>query len=211
MNEFLQGFLLQASLILALGAQNLFVLEMGLKRRYHLMIATICSIGDIILILIGTLGVSSLISSVAELKIIVGFIGVAFLLYYAIVKIREFLYFSTKIQSKQSAIYSKRRVVIMSLSFTLLNPHVYIDTIFLIGGYSTKFDTHMSKFIFGLGAGAFSAIWFYSLSVFSSKFSIFLRKDKVSMSVSLISGLLLAYLAYELGIDSYGEYDVYIK
>jgi L-lysine exporter family protein LysE/ArgO len=110
-------------------------LEMGLKRRYHFMIATICSICDIILILIGTLGVSSLISSVAELKIIIGFIGVAFLLYYAIAKIREFLYFSTKIQSKPSAIYTKRKVVIMSLSFTLLNLHVYIDNIFfLIGG-----------------------------------------------------------------------------
>ena len=82
---------------------------------------------------------------------------------------------------------------------------------FSLGGYSTKFDTLMSKFIFGLGAGAFSALWFYSLSVFSSKFSIFLRKEKVSMSVSLISGLLLTYLAYELGIDSYGEYDDYIK
>ena len=146
-----------------------------------------------------------------ELKIIIGFIGVAFLLYYAFAKFREFLYFSTKIRSKQSAIYSKRKVVIMSLSFTLLNPHVYIDTIFLIGRYSTKFDTHMSKFIFGLGAGAFSALWFYSLSVFSSKFSMFLMKDKVSMSVSLIPGLLLAYLSYELGIVSYGEYDAYIK
>jgi L-lysine exporter family protein LysE/ArgO len=88
MNEFLLGFLLQASLILALGAQNLFVLEMGLKRRYSLMIAKLCSICDIILILIATLGVSSLISSLAELKIIIGFIGVAFLLYYAIAKIR---------------------------------------------------------------------------------------------------------------------------
>jgi L-lysine exporter family protein LysE/ArgO len=82
---------------------------------------------------------------------------------------------------------------------------------FSLGGYSTKFDTLMSKFIFGLGAGAFSALWFYSLSVFSSKFSIFLRKEKVSMSVSLISGLLLAYLAYELGIDFYCEYDTYNK
>lgn len=211
MNEFLQGFLLQASLILAVGAQNLFVLEMSLKRHYHLMIATICSICDIILILIGTLAISSLISSVAELKIIVGFIGVAFLLYYAIVKIRNFLYFSTKFQCKQSAIYSKRKVILMSLSFTLLNLHVYIDTFFLIGGYSSKFDTPISKFIFGVGAGAFSVIWFYSLSIFSSKFLIFLRKDNVSMNVSLISGLLLAYLSYELGIDCYGEYDAYIK
>ena len=99
----------------------------------------------------------------------------------------------------------------MSLNFTLLNPHVYIDTIFLIGGYSTKFDTHMSKFIFGIGAGAFSALWFYSVSVLSTKISIFLSKYKVSMSISLISGLLLAYVAYELGIDSYGEYYTYIK
>ena len=88
MNEFLQGFLLQASLILALGAQNIFVLEMGLKRRYHFMKSIICPICDTILLLIGTLCVSSLISSMAELKIIIGFIGVAILLYYATVKIR---------------------------------------------------------------------------------------------------------------------------
>ena len=69
----------------------------------------------------------------------------------------------------------------------------------------------MSKFIFGFGAGILSALWLYSLSIFSSKFSLFLRKDKVSMSVSLISELLLTYLAYELGIDSYGEQDDYIK
>ena len=211
MSDFLQGFLLQASLIIALGAQNLFVLEMGLKRCYHFTVATICSICDIILILIGTLGVSKLISSVVELKIVICFIGVALLLCYASLKIREFLNFSNKIHSRQSVIYSKRRVILMSLSFTLLNPHVYIDTFFLIGGYSTKFDTHMSKFIFGVGAGTFSVLWFYSLSFFSSKFSIFLMKDKVSMSVSLISGLLLAYLAYELGVVSYGEYDDYIK
>ena len=68
----------------------------------------------------------------------------------------------------------------------------------------------MSKFIIGIGAGAFSALWFYSVSIFSSKFSIFIRKDIVSVSVSLISGLLLAYLSFELRIVSYSEYDAYI-
>ena len=90
-----------------------------------------------------------------ELKIIIGLIGVAFLLNYLIVKIREFLYYSTKIQSKQSDICSKRKIILMSLSFTLLNPHDYIDTFLLIGGYTTMLDTQMCKFIFGVVAGSF--------------------------------------------------------
>lgn len=210
MNEFIQGFLLQLSLILALGAQNIFVLEMGLRRKYQYMVASICSACDVILVLIGTLGVSNLISTVAELKIIVGSIGVLFLVYYGQVKIKDFLFFHKIKKKKLKANYSRKKVALMALSFTLLNPHVYIDTFFLIGGYAGKFDTQQEKLLFGFGAGSFSTIWFFFLSAFSSKFSVFLTKESVAKWVSLITGLTLTYLAYKLGIDSYEEIRAYL-
>src|SRR5271170_136620 len=85
----LQGFLLQASLILALGAQNLFVLESGLKRRRHLLVALICSICDAALITVGVAGAASLFVRVPLLKIAFGGLGVAFLVYYGLLKLKE--------------------------------------------------------------------------------------------------------------------------
>lgn len=211
MSEYIQGFLLQLSLILALGAQNIFVLEMGLKRRYHYMVAGICSFCDIILVLVGTLGVSRLISSISELKIIVGVIGVLFLLYYGVIKIKDFLVVPKNEKSNKFNVFSRKKVALMALSFTLLNPHVYIDTFFLIGGYASKFDTQAQKIYFAVGAGSFSFLWFYFLSAFSSRFSNFLTKESVSKWVSLITGVTLIYLSYKLGLDSYGEIISYYK
>lgn len=203
---FTQGFFLQASLILALGAQNLFVIDLGLKRNNHLLAATICSFCDVILILLGVLGVSSLLVKTPIFKVLIGILGSLFLLYYAILKIKEA---STKVDTQKNdktVLLSKKLVILSTLSFTLLNPHVYIDTFFLIGGYSTKFDQTISKLIFGLGAGFFSIIWFYLLAFFSSKFSNFLTKENNLRRVSFCTGLILAYLAYMLGIDAYHEY-----
>jgi len=210
-NVYIQGFLLQLSLILALGAQNIFVLEMGLKRKYQYMVAAICSVCDIALVLIGTLGVSNLISSVVELKIIVGAIGVLFLVYYGVVKIKDFIFFAKIKKSKVDANYSKKKVALMALSFTLLNPHVYIDTFFLIGGYAGRFDTQQDKLLFGFGAGSFSCLWFFFLAGFASKFSDFLIKESVAKWVSLVTGLTLLYLSYKMGLDSFEEFLVYIN
>jgi L-lysine exporter family protein LysE/ArgO len=89
MNQFIEGFLLQASLILALGAQNLFVLESGLKRQRHLLVALICSICDTVLIAVGVAGAASIFVQVPSLKICSGALGVLFLIYYGVKKILE--------------------------------------------------------------------------------------------------------------------------
>ena len=82
--EVLEGFILQASLIVALGSQNLYVIEMGIKRQHHYLIAAICALCDFILIMLGVLGISALLSRVEELKIVIGLIGVGFLTYYSV-------------------------------------------------------------------------------------------------------------------------------
>lgn len=202
MKIFTQGFLLQASLILALGAQNLFIIDVGLKRNNHLLAATICAICDLLLIMIGVLGVSALLVKTDSFKVAIGLLGSLFLLYYASLKLNEAFRGSKKLPANEQTLVSKKVVVLTTLSFTLLNPHVYIDTFFLIGGYSTRFDVFSEKLIFGLGAGVFSALWFYFLAVFSSRFASILTNERNLRITSFITGVVLAYLAYKLGVES---------
>lgn len=205
-NVFSQGFLLQASLILALGAQNLFVIDIGLKKNNHILAATICSICDVALILIGVLGVSALLVETPSFKVVIGTAGTLFLIYYSLLKLKEAICGLDNRNSGNTELLSKKLVVLTTLSFTLLNPHVYIDTFFLVGGYSTKFDSLGDKLSFGLGAGFFSIIWFYFLAFFSSRFSNVLTKEKNLRLTSLVTGLILSYLAFMLGLDSYKEF-----
>ncbi|EPZ49290.1 translocator protein, LysE family [Bacteriovorax sp. BAL6_X] len=202
---FSQGFLLQASLILALGAQNLFVIDVGLKKNNHILAATICSICDVALILLGVLGVSALLVKTPIFKVGVGGVGALFLLYYSYLKLKESFFGIEMKKDGKTERLSKKLIILTTLSFTLLNPHVYIDTFFLVGGYSTKFESIKDKLTFGFGAGLFSMLWFYFLAYFSSRFSTFLTKEKNLKKVSFFTGLILAYLAYMLGFDAYRE------
>lgn len=204
MEGFIEGFLLQASLILALGSQNLFVIEMGIRRQYHYLIASICAFCDVTLVLLGVLGISALLVRVAELKIFVGFVGVGFLLYYSTLKFKEFHKGVRNTQDGQGFL-TKQKATLMALSFTLLNPHVYIDTFFLIGGYSSRFSSEGQRLTFGVGASVFSVIWFYFLTIFSSRFSGLLQKKIFSRGLSLFSALILGYLAFKLGIEAMND------
>lgn len=202
MELFAKGFLLQASLILALGAQNLFVIDVGLKKNNHILAATICSICDVILIMLGVLGVSAILVKTPSFKAFVGLIGALFLLYYAILKFKEVIYGIKEESRKNKGQLTKKMVIISTLGFTLLNPHVYIDTFFLIGGFSTQYKSINHKLSFGIGAGAFSIVWFYFLALFSSTFSNTLTKERNLRIVSLFAGLILGYLAFSLGRES---------
>lgn len=201
-DPFFQGLLLQASLILALGAQNLFVLESGLCKRRHLFVATVCSLCDLFLILLGVLGAAAIFAVVPQLKVILGISGVGFLFYYAILKLKEGL--STKsykttmeIQSKESS--SLHQVFFTTLAFSLLNPHVYLDTIILLGGYSAKFPTISARLFFGLGAGTTSVVWFFCLALLSSSLSRVLANEKGMRVIAVVSGLVLLALSLKLG------------
>lgn len=199
---FMQGFLLQASLILALGAQNVFVLNSGLRKRRHITVALVSSVCDTILIFIGVLGVATFFIQYPLLKIGLGVCGVSFLLFYGVLKLNEAR--SEISVSKASLVPATLwRTLIMSLSFSLLNPHVYLDTIVLVGGYSSKFNLLIERFYFGLGASSFSTAWFFGLAFSASLLSDFLNNNKALRIISLISGMVLVLLAFKLGVDVY--------
>lgn len=200
LNIFLQGFFLQASLILALGAQNIFVLNSGLKKERHLLVAGLSSLCDTLLIFIGVLGVASIFIQIPLLKISLGILGVIFLFYYGILKIKE-AKSGVAIDLEGTPKSEKKKVIMQTLGFSLLNPHVYLDTVVLIGGYSAKFHNLTERFYFGIGASVFSTIWFFSLVILASFSSRFLKNQIMMKTISLVSGLVLILLSYKLGLE----------
>lgn len=200
---FAQGFFLQASLILALGAQNIFLLNAGLRRQRHLVAATVCSVCDAILIFIGVLGVASLFMQIPILKISLGALGVAFLFFYGVMKLRETTT-DFKLSVSNGPTSSVKQTVIASLGFSLLNPHVYLDTVVLIGGYSSKFPALTERFYFGAGASVFSVLWFFGLALLASAGGRLLNNSRAMKIISFLSGIILILLSIKLGIDVFG-------
>ena len=200
MTIFLQGFFLQASLILALGAQNIFVLNSGLRRQKHLLVAFVSSVCDTALIFIGVLGVATIFVQIPLLKIAFGVLGVIFLAYYGILKLKEARSISAFKDETKSPIDTKQ-IVLTTLAFSLFNPHVYLDTVVLIGGYSAKFPVADERLLFGLGASSFSVLWFYGLAVFASFGNKFIHNERGMRIISLFSGILLIILAVKLSLD----------
>jgi L-lysine exporter family protein LysE/ArgO len=203
MEVFVEGFLLQASLILALGAQNLFVLDSGLKRQRPLLVASLCSLCDLLLILLGVLGAATIFVQYPLLKITFGLLGCGFLLYYGILKLCEAWNPAPIVETKMSA-QTLKQTVLATLGFSLLNPHVYLDTVVLIGGYSSQFDQWRQRLEFGAGAGVCSILWFFGLALVATSFSRLLHNPRAMRAVSLVSGIILLALAFILGQDVLG-------
>jgi L-lysine exporter family protein LysE/ArgO len=159
----LNGLGLGAGLIIAIGAQNAFLLNRALKNQHQFAIALLCSLIDSALIGLGILGMGSLILSQPQLLAWVTWGGAAFLLVYG----AQAFYAASKNNSinrdNSDSNYSLTRALLVTLSLSLLNPHVYLDTMVLLGGISTQFAPELRVW-FGLGAIAASFIWFFSLA-----------------------------------------------
>lgn len=199
MNFFFEGFFLQAGLILGLGAQNIFVLESGISRSHHQFVAFVCSLCDLILILFGVLGAATLFIAFPTLKIIFGILGVAFLAFYGLRKLYEAFDTTSLSKLKANKTVSLKKALMLTLGFSLLNPHVYLDTLVLIGGYASKHSALQDRLFFGLGASFFSMLWFFALANLSSVMSPLLVKPKAMRLVNLSAGCVLSWLGYKLG------------
>lgn len=199
---FFEGLLLQASLIFALGAQNLFVLESGLKRQNPLVVSFTCFICDLTLIMLGVAGTATLLTKFHQLKILFGGIGIIFMLMYGWSKIRPAIEEETS-SAGDDVRSTIKRSIILSITFSILNPHAYLDAIVLIGGFSTKYDDIQQRIAVGLGAACFSLIWFLALSFASGTMKPLLESPKRMRLVMSLSGFVLIVLAGKLSTDVY--------
>lgn len=198
---YLEGMLLQASLIFALGPQNLFVLESGLMKRHHLVVSFICFLCDLTLIMLGVVGAATLFNQYPQVKIGVGIIGIGFLLLYGLNKIR----FDTKAFSPSAGRDKNglRLAIMSSISFSVINPHAYLDGIVLIGGYSSKFPDLANRMALGLGAASFSLLWFLILSVGASALMPIFQDTRRLRLMMCCAGFMLLFLSARLSIDVY--------
>ena len=173
---FLKGFGTSAGLIIAIGAQNAYVLSQGVRRNHHIPIALICSFFDALLITIGILGVGTAIASNPMLTKIAGWGGAAFLFWYGFGSFKS-AFKGGALQTNGQENATLKKAVLTTLAVTLLNPHVYIDTIVLMGSISGQFSVPERPW-FGFGAALASFSWFMLLSLGGKALAPFFKKEK---------------------------------
>ncbi len=157
----ISGFLLGASLIIAIGAQNAFILRQGLLRQHVFVLSLICALSDALLIAAGVAGLGTLISQSPKLITAVTIGGALFLFSYAIIAFRRAL----KPEVLKAANAGEARLgpaIAACLAFTFLNPHVYLDTVVLLGSLSAAYEGQ-ARLAFGVGAATASFVWFFGL------------------------------------------------
>ena len=198
MFAFLPGFFTGLSLIIAIGAQNAFVIRQGLTKKHVLLVVAICALADAALIFLGIAGLGAVISGLPWLLEVIRWFGVAYLSWFGI----KSLINATKNQSMDATggqILSKGKVVAAVLGFTLLNPHVYLDTVILLGSIGNQFGA--DRWVFGAGAAVGSIIWFTGLGFGARSAARFMAKpvfwrvlDYVIAAVMFaVAGLLAFY------------------
>ena len=173
----LLGFFTGLSLILALGAQNIFVIEQGLKKQYVFLICFICSLSDLILIFLGIFlfhYFNKYFNQTVEL--IFNILLIIFLLHFIYTKIKTH-YSDINFHNELTSI-SKTNIIIKTLGFTYLNPHVYSDTVFFLGNFSKNYLLNQ-KISFGIGAAIASLLFFFALGYLSNYLSKYAKSKRI--------------------------------
>ena len=192
MENFLFGFYLGISLILAVGPQNLFVIEQGLKRNHVFLVCSICSISDCIFIVIGIAAFYYFSQTNPLVELILNLLLLIFILNF----IWNKLNYATHLYSFNKA-YSEEyigKVVLKTLAFTYLNPHVYSDTVFIIGSFSRELIFN-EKIFFVIGASTASFIYFFSLGYASSYFANFINNLRGWRLINIIVIFSMVFLS----------------
>ncbi|MEH0018497.1 MAG: LysE/ArgO family amino acid transporter [Desulfobacter sp.] len=163
LSAYITGLGAGAGLIIAIGAQNAFVLSQGVRKNHYLLVALICAICDAVLVTIGVSGTGRLIASSPAIAGVAGIGGAVFLFAYGA---RAFYSAArgNRLETDRTAPASLRAVVLATFAVTLLNPHVYIDTVLLLGSIAGQFSSP-GHIAFGAGAVTASFAWFFSLGI----------------------------------------------
>jgi len=161
-SAFLKGIGLGGSLIVAIGSQNAYLLRQALKREFVLSCIAICIVCDVILIAAGVAGMGKLITGAPALLFWIKIAGAGFLFWYGLRAARSALHPSAMVTGENNTAPDRRAVIAAMLAFSLLNPHVYLDTVVLLGSIGGQ-QAGNGRLYFALGAMLASVIWFSSL------------------------------------------------
>ncbi|MFM6970964.1 MAG: LysE/ArgO family amino acid transporter [Rhodoluna sp.] len=197
MIAFIPGLLTGLSLIVAIGAQNAFVIRQGLTRKHVLLVVAICALSDALLIAAGIGGLGIAISGLPWLLEVIRWFGVLYLAWFAYGSLRK-VFKNESMHTEGVAADSAKKVALSVLGFTFLNPHVYLDTVILLGSIGNQFGAN--KWAFGLGAAIGSVVWFTGIGYGARLASSFMTKpifwkvlDSIIAAIMIGIALMLAF------------------
>ena len=197
MIAFSSGILSGLALIIAIGAQNAFVIRQGLQRQHVLTVVLFCAISDALLIAAGTAGLGKVIESAPEVLEIVRWFGVTYLIFFGLKSLRSAFRHNT-LTLEQGNLVSRKRTILTVLGLTFLNPHVYLDTVIFLGSIANQFPT--DKWFFSAGAMTASFLWFFFIGFGSKMAARFMVKvifwKVLDLTVAIIMFTLATYLTF---------------
>lgn len=190
------GLVTGLSLIVVIGAQNAFVLRQGVRRVHVGLVVAVCAISDVVLILAGVAGIGAVVDRAGRLIDIVTWFGVAFLVAYGVLSIRR-AWRPERLETTGAALASPGAVAAQMLALTWLNPHVYLDTVVLLGSIA---QTHggAGRWWFGLGACLGSILWFGGLGFGASRLAPLLARPRAWQVLDVLIGLVMIAVAVSL-------------
>ncbi|KJG06148.1 amino acid transporter [Photobacterium angustum] len=202
----LQGFGLGASMIIPIGAQNAYVLNQGIKRNHHLTTATICSLLDTLFISLGIFGGGAILAQHDMLLTSVTLGGIAFLTCYGLLSLKSaFKKNNANEKSGEVVARGRRAVILGALAVTVLNPHLYLDTVVILGSLGGQFEGN-DRIAFAVGTIMASFVWFYSLSLGAAKLGPVLSQPKVKKGIDLLVAAMMFTIAIILAKELMGKY-----
>lgn len=200
MFAFLPGVLTSMSLIMAIGAQNAFVIRQALTRKHVLVMVLICAASDAFLILAGIAGLGAVIQNLPWLFEVLRWFGVAYLTWFGINSLRS-AFKGESMDAATAESKTLKQVIVSLLGFTFLNPHVYLDTVILLGSIGTTFGD--SKWIFAAGASLGSLIWFFSIGYGAKAASRFMSKPLFWKVLDIVIAVIMFAIATMLAFYSF--------
>ncbi|MCT4555621.1 MAG: LysE/ArgO family amino acid transporter [Pelagimonas sp.] len=191
---FFAGFALGLSLILAIGAQNAFVLRQGLRRMHVLPVVLVCALSDALLIAAGVAGFGALAEAVPGLEFWMRIFGAAFLLWYGARTLLSAWRGGATLEAASGS-QSLRAAVLTCLALTWLNPHVYLDTVVLLGAISAQYE---ARVVFAIGAMSASFVFFFSLGYGARALAPVFARPRAWQVLDLLIGLTMWAIAAKL-------------
>lgn len=202
LSPLLSGFGLGAGLIIAIGSQNAFVLRQGLKRQYVFTVCTICFLCDSLLISLGAGGFSSVVTASPLFMKLTLWGGVLFLFAYGLRAFAAaFKPGALEAEVGTASEVPLRQVVLMTVSFSLLNPHAFLDTVLLLGSLAGQYPG-LSRLAFALGAMAASLTWFYGIGYGARLIAPFFRKPQAWRMLDIMVGCTMWLIAFRLAFPA---------
>ena len=193
---YLQGMLVGASLIVPIGAQNAFVLERGIRRNHALLVAALCFLADAFLIALGVGGAGKVITQSLTLQLLLTLGGAVFLLRYGWSSLVRAWQATAQTLAQQGGM-TRVRAVTMTLAVTLLNPHVYLDTVMIQGAVSGQYP-RVQQLSFALGSISASFLWFFGLALLASWLAPQLQRVRVQQFIDGGVGVVMWLIAFGL-------------